>query len=148
MRVPKGADARSVIDRAPRMPRGTGAGSRVRDAAAASSRKECVFMKSFNVVAKLPEVSALVVSDTSGTLRESSGTIDAEAAGAIHAFAFQTLGQLGDLLGLGTLHQASVTGPSKACLIVGHNGEVIGVYVDPNKPLSAIEKKLLDSLQR
>ncbi|HSY21930.1 MAG TPA: hypothetical protein VK841_07440 [Polyangiaceae bacterium] len=99
-------------------------------------------MKNFDVVAKFPEVSAAVVSDSSGAILEWSGDIDGEAAGAVHSFSMQSLAQAGELLGLGGLERASIVGPTKACVIAVQGDEVLGVYSLPGKAFSAVEKKL------
>lgn len=99
-------------------------------------------------VAKFPEVTALVVTDDVGGLLESNGDIDAETLGAVHVVAMQALVRCGNALGLGTLQRVTVTGPRAACLIAPYDQEVLGVYMDPSKPISAFEKKLETALRR
>ena len=99
-------------------------------------------------IAKFPEVNALVVTDDTGALLESSGDIDGEALGAVHVVATQALARCGNALGLGTLHRVIVTGPRRACMISVYDREVLGVYLDPTKPLGAFEKKLDMALRR
>lgn len=115
----------------------------------------CVFkesdystMKNFAQVARLPDVLGATVSDLSGALLESSGAIDGEVAGAIHAYALQSMMQAGETLGLGACQRVTVTGPTKAFLIIACDNEVLGADVDPTKPLNVIEKKILDVLYR
>lgn len=105
-------------------------------------------MKDFNVIAKLPEVVGAVLSDTSGALLDWSGNIDGEVAGAAHAFSVRSLARAGDLLGLGNFQRVSVVGPTKSCVITLQGDTVLGTYVDPTKPLAAIEKKLHDTLHK
>ena len=105
-------------------------------------------MKNFNLVAKFPEVVGAVLSDSSGTLLDSVGALDGEVAGAVNSFSAKALLQAGELLGLGMLQKATITGTSKNCIITIDDDEVLGVYVDPSKPLGAIEKKLETVLQR
>jgi predicted regulator of Ras-like GTPase activity (Roadblock/LC7/MglB family) len=93
-------------------------------------------------IATLPEVTALVVTDGLGAVLESTGEIDGEALGAVHAVTTQALTRCGDALGLGPLQRVAITGPRHPCLIAIHDGDVLGVYVDPGKPLGAFEKKL------
>src|ERR1041384_8597573 len=93
-------------------------------------------------IAKFPEVTALVVTDDAGSLLESSGDIDGEALGAVHVVTTQALTRCGTALGLGTLHRVTITGPKYACVIAVHDREVLGIYVDPTKPIGAFEKKL------
>jgi len=99
-------------------------------------------------IAKFPEVTALVVTDDAGSLLESSGDIDAEALGAVHVVLTQALARCGNALGLGGLQRVSVTGPRSACVIGMYEQEVLGVYVDPTKPIGAFEKKLETALRR
>lgn len=93
-------------------------------------------------IATLPEVTALVVTDGLGALLESSGEIDGEALGAVHAMTTQALGRCGEALGLGALQRVTIAGPRHPCLIAIHDDDVLGVYVDPGTPLGAVEKKL------
>jgi len=99
-------------------------------------------------IAQLPEVLALVVTDDLGALLESSGELDGEALGAIHIVVLQTLTRCGNALGLGTLQRCTITGPARACLIGVHGHEVLGVYLDPAKPLGVFERKLETALRR
>jgi predicted regulator of Ras-like GTPase activity (Roadblock/LC7/MglB family) len=99
-------------------------------------------------IAKFPEVAALVVTDDAGSLLESSGDIDGEALGAVHVVTTQALARCGNALGLGPLQRVTVTGVRRACLIAIYDQEVLGVYVDPTKPMGAFEKKLETALRR
>jgi predicted regulator of Ras-like GTPase activity (Roadblock/LC7/MglB family) len=99
-------------------------------------------------IAKLPEVVALVVTDDAGALLESSGDIDGEALGAVHVVTTQALARCGDALGLGPLHRVAVAGPRRACLISVHDREVLGIYLDPTRPIGVFEKKLDMALRR
>jgi predicted regulator of Ras-like GTPase activity (Roadblock/LC7/MglB family) len=97
---------------------------------------------------QLPEVIALVVTDSVGALLDSAGDIDSEAIGAVHVVTMQALTRCGNALGLGTLERFTVTGPSRACLVGIEDHEVLGVYVDPTKPIAAFERKLETALRR
>jgi predicted regulator of Ras-like GTPase activity (Roadblock/LC7/MglB family) len=99
-------------------------------------------------IAKFPEVTALVVTDDAGSLLESSGDIDSEAIGAVHVVTMQALTRCGNALGLGALLRLTVTGSKRACLIAVYDHEVLGIYVDPTKPIGAFEKKLESALRR
>lgn len=105
-------------------------------------------MIDLSVIAKFPEVVSAVLSDLSGALIDSVGNVDGEAASAVHSFSLSSLCQAGELLGLGNFQRCSIVGPGKACVITIEDGVVLGVYVDPTKPLSAVEKKLQDTLKR
>ena len=96
---------------------------------------------------KFPEVIALVVTDHAGSLLEVSGDIDGEAIGAVHVVTTQALSRCGTALGLGTLHRVTITGPKYACVIAVHDREVLGIYVDPTKPIGAFEKKLESAMR-
>jgi predicted regulator of Ras-like GTPase activity (Roadblock/LC7/MglB family) len=99
-------------------------------------------------IAKFPEVTALVVTDDAGSLLESSGDIDGEALGAVHVVTMQALARCGHGLGLGALTRVTVTGARRACLLAVYDQEVLGVYVDPTKPIGAVEKKLETAMRR
>jgi len=99
-------------------------------------------------VMRFPEVTALVVSDPSGALIETTGNVDGESAGAVIAMTVRSLNSVGDQLGIGTLKRASLTGAGLACVLAANDREVLGVYVDPTKSLGAFEKKLDGVLNR
>jgi predicted regulator of Ras-like GTPase activity (Roadblock/LC7/MglB family) len=99
-------------------------------------------------IARFPEVAALVVTDDTGSLLESTGDIDGEAIGAVHVVTMQALTRCGNALGLGALHKVTVTGQRHACLIAIFEQEVLGIYVDPTKPIGAFENKLETALRR
>ncbi|HET7504608.1 MAG TPA: roadblock/LC7 domain-containing protein [Kofleriaceae bacterium] len=99
-------------------------------------------------LAKFPEVTALVVTDEAGSLLESSGDIDGEALGAVHVVTTQALARCGNALGLGPLDRVTIVGPRRTCLITLYEQQVLGVYMDPTKPLGAFEKKLESALRR
>jgi len=103
-------------------------------------------MKDISAIAGFPEVVGAVLSDLTGALLDSFGSVDGEAAGAVHAYSVVSLGQAGELLGLGAFERAAITGPGAACLITLEGERVLGVYVDPTKPLPPIEKKIRDAL--
>jgi len=105
-------------------------------------------MKDLSVIAKFPEVVGAVLSDLSGALIDSVGKVDGEAASAVHSFSLSSLCQAGDLLGLGSFQRCTIVGPGKSCVLTIEDGAVLGVYVDPSKPLSVVEKKLQDILQK
>jgi hypothetical protein len=105
-------------------------------------------MKDISVIAKFPEVVGAVLSDPSGALLDAFGSVDGEAAGAVHAYSVVALTQAGEMLGLGGFQRAAITGPGAVCVLTMEGEEVLGVYVDPAKPLPTIEKKLRDALQR
>lgn len=99
-------------------------------------------------IAKFPEVTAMVVTDRAGALLESSGDIDGESSGAVHVVAMQGLVRCGDALGLGTLDRISITAPRRTCVIAPRDHEILGIYLDPTKPLGAFENKLDTALRR
>jgi predicted regulator of Ras-like GTPase activity (Roadblock/LC7/MglB family) len=99
-------------------------------------------------IAKFPEVIAVVLSDVSGALLEATGDVDGEAAGAVNAVALRSLNAIGEQLGIGALKRASITGPGLACVLATNDQEVVGLYVDPSRPLGAFEKKLDGVLHR
>lgn len=99
-------------------------------------------------IAKLPEVVAVVLSDASGALLESIGGVDEVAAAPINAIAVRSLNTIGEQLGIGGLKRASLTGPGFALVLTTNGQEVVGLYVDPAKPLAGLEKRLDGLLYR
>jgi predicted regulator of Ras-like GTPase activity (Roadblock/LC7/MglB family) len=93
-------------------------------------------------LSRFPEVTALVISDRSGALVEATGEIDGEAAGAVYTVAAEALGRAGEQLGLGPLSRASINGPATACILAVQDDGVVGIHVDPRKPIGGLEKKL------
>lgn len=93
-------------------------------------------------IARIPEVVATVVTDRTGTLLESTGDVDAESAGAVHAVSAEALISAGEALGLGVLQRTAIVGPRRACLITISETEIVGIHVDATKPFAAFEKKL------
>jgi predicted regulator of Ras-like GTPase activity (Roadblock/LC7/MglB family) len=99
-------------------------------------------------IAQFPEVLAVVVTDDAGSLLESSGDLDSEALGAVQVVTMQAITRCGNALGLGTLERITVTGGQRACVLAVHDHEILGVYVSPQSPLGAFEKKLETVLAR
>jgi len=105
-------------------------------------------VKNLSLISKLPEVLGAALSDESGALLECSGQMDGEIAGAVHAFTVRALTQAGETLGLSAFERATIVGPSSACIVAVHDGIVLGVDVDPHKPLNAIEKRIWDTISK
>ncbi len=99
-------------------------------------------------ICKLPEVAAAVVTDRSGMLVDSTGDVDGETVGAVHAVSADALARTGEILGMGPLQRATITGGKKACVIVTQDEEIAGIYVDPAKPIGTFETKLDTVLRR
>ena len=99
-------------------------------------------------ITRLPEVVAYVVSDREGMLLESTGDLDGEAVAAVNAVSADALARAGDSLGLGELVRATLVGPKTACVITVHGDEIVGVYLDPRKPIAAFEHKLEGAARR
>ncbi len=105
-------------------------------------------MKNFSIVAKFPEVIGAALSDASGSLLDCAGQMDGETAGAVHAFAARCLAQAGEVLGLSTLERVTLAAGKSTCVIVVHDNHVLGVDVDPSKPLAPIEKRIWDTVTK
>ena len=93
-------------------------------------------------ICRLPEVTALVISDRSGAMIEATGEIEGEAAGPVYTVAAEALARAGEQLGLGSLLRASITGPTTAAIVSVHDEGVVAVHTDPRKPVAGLEKKL------
>jgi len=105
-------------------------------------------MKNFNLVAKFPEVLGAAVSDASGALVDCVGQMDGEVSGAVHAFTARALAQAGEVLGLSALERASIVAPTGTSLIAVHEDSVLGVNIDPRKPLNLVENKIWDCITK
>jgi predicted regulator of Ras-like GTPase activity (Roadblock/LC7/MglB family) len=103
-------------------------------------------MSNLSAITKLPDVVGAVVSDSGGAVVDWTENIDGESAGAVHAFAVQSLSRAGETLGLGSFQQMTLSAKREACLVFERNGYVLGIYVDPSKPLSTVEKKVRETL--
>jgi len=99
-------------------------------------------------IAAFPEVLAVVVTDDAGALLASTGEVDGEALGAVHAATTQAITRCGNALGLGHLERITVTGGKRACVMARHEQELLGVYLDGARPIGAFEKKLDTALGR
>ena len=99
-------------------------------------------MNNFDAISRLPEAVATVLSDDSGSLLQWVGEIDGETAGAVHAFARQSLGQAGEMLGLGAFERVSIVSAKQACIVATQGNQVLGVYSAAGKAFLALEKKL------
>jgi predicted regulator of Ras-like GTPase activity (Roadblock/LC7/MglB family) len=105
-------------------------------------------MKNFDLIAKFPEILGAALSDTSGALLESFGDMDGEVTGAVHSYIASSLTQAGDALGIGPFQRGTLASPTGSCLIFVQDDTVLGAYVGPNKPASAVEKKISDTLSK
>jgi predicted regulator of Ras-like GTPase activity (Roadblock/LC7/MglB family) len=99
-------------------------------------------------IASIPGVKTAVIGDLDGAVAEAVADTDGETIAAVMGFTATTLAATGELLGLGPVERVSITGPSMACLITVRGNYVVTTYIDPTKPVSAIEKKLDSLLQR
>lgn len=104
-------------------------------------------MNSYDAIAQLAEVKALVLSDPMGALIEQTGKIDGETVGAVNAYCVQGLSTAGDILGLGQLVSLALVGGGTGHLVYLHGGVIVGVAFDPSRPQAALEKKVETLLQ-
>lgn len=97
-------------------------------------------------IAKLPEVVGLVVTDAAGAVIEASleraGDLDGETVGAVQLAIKQALSRCGNALALGSLQRFTVTGPRRASLVAIFDHQLLGIFIDPSKPIGAFERKL------
>jgi|CZKU01.1.fsa_nt_gi hypothetical protein len=105
-------------------------------------------MNPFDVVSKIPGIVAAILSDESGNLLESVGNIDGESAAAVNAFARESFGKAGDILGLGSLDRVVIASPTRSAIVAVRPGYVMSVFADAGKPFSTVEKKLTEILSR
>lgn len=103
-------------------------------------------------IAKLPEVVGLVITDAAGAVVEASlgraGDLDGETVGAVQLATKQALSRCGNALALGPLQRFTVTGPRRASLVTIFDHQLLGVFIDPTKPIGAFERKLATALEQ
>ena len=103
-------------------------------------------------IAKLPEVVGLVITDAAGAVLdatlETSGGLDGETVGAVNLATKHALSRCGNALALGPLQRFTVTGPRRASLVSIFDHHLLGVFIDPTKPIGAFERKLETTLRR
>ena len=103
-------------------------------------------------IAKLPEVVGLVITDAAGAVIEASlegaGDLDGETVGAVQLATKQALSRCGNALALGPLQRFTVTGPRRASLVTIFDHQLLGVFIDPTKPIGAFERKLATALEQ
>jgi predicted regulator of Ras-like GTPase activity (Roadblock/LC7/MglB family) len=99
-------------------------------------------------LAKVPEITAVVVGDRAGGLLDCSGELDGEAASAVYAVAVAAMSSAGELLGMGGLLLVSITGRTTACVLGVHEHGVVAAHLDPNKPSNGVERKIELALRR
>jgi predicted regulator of Ras-like GTPase activity (Roadblock/LC7/MglB family) len=99
-------------------------------------------MINVSTISKFPEVRSAIVADLRGALLESAGEPDAEGIAAIVGFVTSAMAQAGDLLGIGGLQRIVVSGPGSASILTINGDTIVVAFVDPSKPVAAIEKKL------
>jgi hypothetical protein len=104
-------------------------------------------MSDLALIASLPEVTSAVLGDLAGGFFDAVKEPDGETVAAVMGFLSTVLTQAGEQLGLGVLGRISVTGATRAHLVVVQGGAVIAARVDPPGALPAVEKVLDSSLQ-
>ncbi len=100
-------------------------------------------MPTISDIANMPDVAAIVLTDDTGALLDYKGVVvDPEMCGGVHLVATQMLAQCGNALGMGLLHKTAVIGRKHAWLILTFKQQVLGIHIDPAKPMSTFEKRL------
>ena len=97
-------------------------------------------------ISKLPDVRSAVLGDLTGTFLDAVNEPDGEAVAAIMGFLSSTLIRAGDQLGLGALGRISLSGDSRAFVVVVRDSSVITASVEPPRSIAAVEKHLDASL--
>jgi hypothetical protein len=99
-----------------------------------------MLMTELETVASLPGVSAAVRSDLAGTFLGALGTGDGEAIAAEMGFVGAALQGIGELLGLGAFASLSLSGRSRACLLVARPQALLTALISPAQSLGPVER--------
>ena len=91
-------------------------------------------------ISTLSGVKGTVLSDLNGGLLDAVGEPDGESIAAVAGFLASTLAEAGEELGLGTLHRMSFGGRTRAWLMVGGDGLLTVVSIEPAAALAAVER--------
>jgi predicted regulator of Ras-like GTPase activity (Roadblock/LC7/MglB family) len=105
-------------------------------------------MADLALVTSLPEVKGVVLGDLEGVFHDAVNEDDGESIAAVMGFVCAAVLQAGETLGLGTLHRLSLSGPSRASVVLVDGQQVISAAVEPPKALAAVEKALDSSLSK
>jgi hypothetical protein len=104
-------------------------------------------MSDLELMAKIPGVKSAVLGDLDGTFLDGVRAADGEALAAEMGFVASTLGEAGEVLGVGALAAVSVASGARACLVLVRGGSVITAQVEPARALAAVEKAVETSFQ-
>ena len=103
-------------------------------------------MADLALVTSLPEVKGVVLGDLEGTFHDAVNEDDGESIAAVMGFVCATVVQAGESLGLGALQRVSLSGPTRASVLLVQGNSVISAAVEPARALGAVEKALDSSL--
>lgn len=93
-------------------------------------------------VARIPNVASAVLGDMAGGFYDAIREADGETVAAVAGFISTSLVQVGEQLGLGPLGRVSLTGPTRAFVIVAEAGSTITLGLDSPASLPAVERAL------
>jgi hypothetical protein len=93
-------------------------------------------------IAGIPSVASAVLGDLAGGFYDAIRETDGESVAAVTGFISTSLGQAGEQLGLGALARVSLSGPTRASVIVAVDGSTITVGIDSPASLPAVERAL------
>ncbi|HUL59651.1 MAG TPA: hypothetical protein VLU43_10270 [Anaeromyxobacteraceae bacterium] len=99
-------------------------------------------MSDLALIAGLPEVRSAVLGDLAGGFFDAVREPDGETVAAVMGFLATAVVQAGEHLGLGALRRATVSGPTRAHLVVLHGSSVMTACVEPAAAVAAVEKAL------
>src|SRR5215470_7346653 len=88
-------------------------------------------------------VVGVVLTTVDGDLRATVGSVaDGDVCAIVAAAVTGELNKIGMLLGLGTLGVASLKAPTSARVFAEQSGSVVGIELDPKRPLGELETRL------
>lgn len=99
-------------------------------------------MAELAMIAKIPGVASAVLGDLAGAFHDAIRESDGEAVAAVTGFISTSLTQAGEHLGLGALSRVTLSGGTRACLIVLRGSSTITAFVEPAGSLTAVERVL------
>lgn len=99
-------------------------------------------MSDLAVIAGIPNVASAVLGDLTGGFFDAVREPDGESVAAVAGFLSTSLAQTGERLGLGSLGRISLSGASRAFVIVLHGSAVVAATVEPASALPTVERAI------
>ena len=97
-------------------------------------------------VARIPNVTGIVLGDTGGAFLDAIREQDGESVASVAAVVTTSLLQAGEELGLGALRRVAMAGEKRGLLVAAADGVLVTARVEPVAALAAVERAFDASL--